>query len=495
MDGNAGADTLNGGTGNDIYVIDSTADKVTEAAASGTDTIRSYVSYTLGANLEKLTLLGTSAIDGTGNNLNNLLIGNAADNLLSGEAGNDTLKGGAGNDTYIIDSTGDKIIESGNAGTDTVLSSVTYTLGNNLENLTLTGTSNINGTGNALNNFIVGNAANNTLNGGGGNDTLDGGGGNNYLDGGSDNDTLNGGVGNDTLVGGSGNDFLVSGFSFSASDTGNATFFSGNNKLDGGSGDDTLNGGVGSDILYGGKGNDNLAAGIRSVAGFDSYYLSGIDSPLAVSKQLARNFRLSPLYGGSGVGIGISAKSSASGSISGNNYLDGGDGDDTLNGGVGNDTLIGGSGNDSLMAGIGKAIDRESLDFVVGKNNLDGGDGNDTLTGGLGNDTLMGGSGADSFRFDAPSQGVDTIKDFSVAADTISVSASGFGGGLTAGATITTAQFVLGSAAVDDGDRFIYNQKTGALFFDADGIGGAAQVQFAQLSTGLNMTNADIFVY
>lgn len=125
---------------------------------------------------------------------------------------------------------------------------------------------------------------------------------------------------------------------------------------------------------------------------------------------------------------------------------------------------------------------------------LTGGSGNDTLIGGMGSDTLNGGGGADGFSFSSPTNGIDTITDFSVLDDTIFVSASGFGGGLVAGAVITADQFAIGSAAADASDRFIYNSATGALFFDVDGSGGAAQVQIASLSRGLSLTNNDIFV-
>jgi Ca2+-binding RTX toxin-like protein len=126
------------------------------------------VSWTLGANLENLTLTGTGAINGTGNSLNNVLTGNSAANVLTG---------GAGNDTYVVGA-GDTVVEAANEGTDLVQSSVSWTLGANLENLTLTGTGAINGTGNSLNNVLTGNSAANVLTGGAGNDTLAGGLGN-----------------------------------------------------------------------------------------------------------------------------------------------------------------------------------------------------------------------------------------------------------------------------------------------------------------------------
>ena len=155
---------MTGGTGNDLYIVESATDIVTEAASAGTDTVVSYVNYTLGANVENLILRGTAAA-GTGNTLNNTISGNASANTLDGGAGADAMAGGAGNDTYVRDNAGDTVTEAANAGTDTVKSSLTYTLGANVENLTLTGAAAINGTGNTLNN-VIGNAAANVLTGG-----------------------------------------------------------------------------------------------------------------------------------------------------------------------------------------------------------------------------------------------------------------------------------------------------------------------------------------
>ena len=173
LNGGTGNDTLIGGAGNDTYITDG-GDRITEAVDGGIDQVQSSATHTLGANIENLTLTGTAAINGTGNGLNNILRGNAASNVLNGSTGNDTLIGGAGNDTYVTDG-GDRITEGVDAGTDLVQSSVSYSLGANLENLTLTGAAAINGTGNSLNNVIRGNAAANTLNGGYGNDTMIGG--------------------------------------------------------------------------------------------------------------------------------------------------------------------------------------------------------------------------------------------------------------------------------------------------------------------------------
>lgn len=514
MDGNAGADIFDGGTGNDIYVIDITADKVTEAAGAGTDTIRSYVSYTLGANLENLALVGTSAINGIGNSLNNMITGNRANNVLDGGGGNDTLDGGdgfdtyiggTGNDTYIVDTTTDIVTESTGGGTDTVHSSVTYTLGANLENLTLTGSSAISGTGNALNNSIRGNAASeNSLYGGEGNDTLNGGSGEASSEPGANTlarvDSLYGGTGDDTYIINSvyysyedvdldgiadrtyiDTDYIIEGdnegvdtvkLSINAPSysqpiyhlhfnvenlilTGSSDISGGGNTLDnivtGNSGSNSLYGDQGNDLLQGGGGNDELT---------DLYY---------------SNFR---------------------GSISirqgGADTMLGGAGEDTLYGLDGNDYLSGDNGNDTLL-GDGFYQNDVPVD-TYGLDTLTGGNGNDYLVGGNLNDTLTGGAGADTFGYTTLSDGLDIITDFVVADDTIQVSASGFSDELTPGVVITTNQFVLSTAAVDDSDRFIYDQNTGALFFDVDGTGTAGQVQFASLSTGLALTNADIVV-
>jgi|GEM_PF-1565591 len=155
-------------------------------------------------------VIGTNENDSiVGDRQNNRLSGNNGDDTLDGGLGTDTLNGGAGDDTYLVDTTLDTITEAANSGTDTVRSSVSYTLGANLENLRLREGSDIIGTGNSLSNFIFGNTSNNTLNGGGGDDTLDGNNGNDTLNGGDGNDSLQGGPGNEVLNGGAGNDILI----------------------------------------------------------------------------------------------------------------------------------------------------------------------------------------------------------------------------------------------------------------------------------------------
>jgi Ca2+-binding RTX toxin-like protein len=174
----------------------------------------------------------------------------------------------------------------------------------------------------------------------------------------------------------------------------------------------------------------------------------------------------------------------------GNDILTGGAGNDVLSGGANNDILNGGDGNDNLNGGAGRDI----LNGGAGRDTLTGRQGNDVLVGGFGSDTLSGGAGADDFAFGAPGQGIDIIRDFVLADDRIVVSASGFGGGLRAGAVINPGQFRLGAAAGDANDRFIYNRNNGALYFDRDGTGSAGQVQIVSLTNKPLLTNADIFV-
>jgi len=208
LNGGVGADTMEGFAGNDIYYIDNVGDKVIEAPVPGIDTIRTTITYVLtnAITVETLQAIGVANINLTGNFFNNTLIGNAGNNRLDGNVGADTMSGGAGKDLYIVESVGDVVSELGGSGIDTVNSSITFSLANAattkgaVENLTLTGGFAINGTGNTLNNVIIGNLKNNILEGGAGVDTLNGGPGNDKLGGGLGNDASTGGVGNDIFV-------------------------------------------------------------------------------------------------------------------------------------------------------------------------------------------------------------------------------------------------------------------------------------------------------
>ncbi len=197
IDGRGGADVMIGGLGNDIYNVNNAGDIVTENPGEGTDKINSRVTYTLPDNVEDLILKGGASINGIGNDLKNKLIGNSAvnqleggvgDDRLDGKAGADTMIGGLGKDIYVVDNVGDIVIENASEGRDTIKSIVTYTLPNNVEKLTLTGGSAIDGMGNSANNTLTGNSAPNLLTGDAGNDKLDGKGGNNILTGGAGKD-------------------------------------------------------------------------------------------------------------------------------------------------------------------------------------------------------------------------------------------------------------------------------------------------------------------
>ncbi|MEK8035032.1 calcium-binding protein [Ideonella sp. DXS29W] len=176
LNGLAGSDTLTGGGGDDTYVVDDAGDKTIETSAGGNDLVESSISFTLQAEVENLTLTGTSTINGTGNALVNTILGNSAANVLNGGAGADSLTGGAGNDTYIIDSSGDRVVELANGGHDLVRSSVSCALATEVEDLTLTGTA-TSATGNTSANVLVGNGSANVIDGKAGADRMTGGAG------------------------------------------------------------------------------------------------------------------------------------------------------------------------------------------------------------------------------------------------------------------------------------------------------------------------------
>jgi Ca2+-binding RTX toxin-like protein len=509
LDGGLGNDTMLGGAGNDTYIVNATGDVVSETTflgsgldTGGLDTVQSGVSFSLDANsglsfVENVRLTGAGNTSATGNALGNRLTGNSGNNTLNGGLGNDTMLGGAGNDTFVVNVAGDVVSETtflgsgiDTGGIDTVQSGVSFSLSANsglrfVEHLSLTGTSAINGTGNALANILAGNTGNNILNGGAG------------------NDTLNGGSGNDTMLGGSGNDtYFVSSYGDRVFETTSTT--------------GTTNAGgfdrVQSSVSF----NLDANAGVRFV---ESLTLTGT---------------------GSINGTGNALNNSLTGN-SGRNQLNGGSGNDTLNGGIGNDTMLGGSGNDtyfvssngdrvfettttaSTTSAGGVDTVQSSLSFDLDayagvrfvenltltgaasingtgnalRNSIVGNSGNNTLNGGAGNDTLTGDSGADTFVFNTAlgAANIDRITDFNALADTIRLENAIFTG-LAAG-TLAATGFVQNTSgnAADASDRIIYESDTGRLYFDRDGTGAAAKVHFATLATGLTLTSADFFVF
>jgi Ca2+-binding RTX toxin-like protein len=452
---------------------------------------------------------GNDIVDGgAGNDVvlggadNDALSGGLGDDTLDGGVGSDKAAGGKGDDRYFVDSAKDAVIELANQGKDTVRSSISFTLGANLEHLFLIGDADINGTGNTLNNEIGGNDKNNRLDGGAGNDTIDGGGGDDTLLGGAGNDTLTGGTGSDQMLGGAGNDRMiwnpgdgsdlmdggtgidtavvkgagvneiftvvadgtgvrfdrpgVFGIDIRATETlevnaggGNDSFTAdgnlagrialvingeaGNDTLNGGNGNDDFDGGADDDILNGDAGNDTLSGGsgfdrLEGGLGNDVYSLGSIDGNDAVVELAGQGvdevhsdvdvdlndvgffkdvapgdlpiFQVADIENVRLLGVdNINAFGNALANvIDGNdvvNGLGGGDGNDTLNGNGGDDELAGNDGNDTL----------------------NGGTGNDELNGGAGNDRMAGGKGDDIYLVDSAkdviiesaNQGFDTV--------------------------------------------------------------------------------------
>ncbi|MBY5359431.1 RTX toxin, partial [Rhizobium leguminosarum] len=440
LDGGAGADNLIGGVGDDTYVVDNAGDGVTEAAGAGTDTVRTTLaSYTLGANIENLTNIGTAVFTGTGNSLANTIRGAAGADTLDGKAGADILIGGAGNDTYIVD-LADVVTEGLNEGTDlikTALSSYDLTINANVENLTYTGSASFTGTGNALANTITGGAGNDLLDGGTGNDTLTGSAGNDIYLVDSATDVINEAVsaGTDEIR------TALAAYSIAAlvnvenlTYTGSASFTgTGNalaNTITSGAGNDVLNGGAGADNLIGGDGDDTYIvdhAGDVVTEAADE----GTDTVRTTLTSYTLGSDLENL-----TYIGTLAFTGTGNDLA--NTIRGAAGADTLDGGAGADSLIGGAGNDTyivdnvgdlvteaaevgidtvrttlaaytLEANVESLLYTGSASFTgtgnalantitggAGNDTLDGGTGNDTLIGGAGNDTLIGGAGSDT---------------------------------------------------------------------------------------------------
>jgi Ca2+-binding RTX toxin-like protein len=446
LDGGAGADTMTGGAGNDTYVVDNDADRVFEAVSGGMDTVQSSISFVLGSDTEILVLTGTGAINGTGNALVNNLTGNGAANVLNGGAGADWMTGGAGNDTYVVENAGDRVFELAGGGSDTVQSALSYTLGSEVENLTLTGAGTTNATGNLLANILTGNGAANVLNGGAGADTMSGGLGNDiyHVDNLGDRVLEASASGGIDLVASSVSISVAAQYVENITLTGTAAInATGNglaNALVGNVAANVLNGGVGADEMTGGAGNDtyvvdNVGDRVTELAG------GGLDTvQSSVSFVLGNQIEILVLTGtGTVNGTGNALVNNLTGNGAAN-VLNGGAGADWMTGGAGNDMYVVdnagdrifelfGGGTDTVQSAVtvllGAELENATLtgaaavnatgnalaNTLVGNgaaNVLDGKAGADTMNGSAGNDTYLVDNAGDRV-FEAAGGGTDTV--------------------------------------------------------------------------------------
>lgn len=506
--GGTGADTMYGGSGDDLYQVDAGDFVIEMLEDAGTDTVSSSVGFRLGSYLEHLSLVGTAAVNGTGNGKGNLLNGNSGANVLDGAAGADTLAGGSGNDTYHVDESGDVVVESSSkGGTDTVVASISLALGSHVENLTLAGSADLHGTGNTLANVLRGNAGANVLTGGAGNDTY-------HVDG-RDTVVETSSGGTDTLVSsvsttlGRYLEHLTLAGTSSLQGTGNAYA----NVIRGNDGANVLDGKAGADSMAGGYGNDtyHVDSSLDVVTESSSSSRGGVDTVISsVSRTLGSNQEKLELTGtrdlaGTGNGLANTLRGNE-----GDNALDGKGGADELRGGFGNDTYhvdhagdriveiaSRAGGTDTVVAavthtlaayvenlalsgsrdihGVGNAL-ANVLTGNSGDNILDGGKGADTLVGGSGQDELVGGGDADRFAFraagDSTARAADVITDFQRGADRIDLSlldANAATSRVDDWRFIGTADF---GANATGQLRYAYDDRTGALMLygstDAD---------------------------
>ncbi|PSF37130.1 hypothetical protein C7H19_11875 [Aphanothece hegewaldii CCALA 016] len=497
-------------------------------------------------------LAGNDLLEGAAGD--DLLRGGAGDDYIYAGTANDTVIGGAGYDTlqrkWIGKTTGvsfsytdpnngniqgiERVVLYTGSGDDTIVS--TAALGYSIYDA----------------NTIYTNDGNDSITTGEGDDYISAGAGDDYISAGAGDDYIDAGTGNDTVIGGAGFDQLykdssdqTTAVNFSYTDpevgkiqgiesvtlrtgSGDDTIVStaasgypyynantiysndGNDSITTGEGDDYISAGEGDDYISSGEGDDYISSGegddtVIGGAGNDQLYKDSSDQTTAVNFSYTdpevgkiQGIESVTLLTGSGDDTIVSTAAlgysyydaniiytyDGNDSITtgeGNDYISSGEGKDYISAGAGNDYIYAGTGNDKIIGGGGK-------DYI----SADSGD--DTLYGGNGVDTLYGGDGLDYFVFKSSTEGIDFIDDFTVIDDTIVVFQAGFGNDLIADAAITAEQFIIGTAATTATQRFIYNSSSGALLFDADGTGGIAAVQLATLSTGLSLSNADIFV-
>ncbi|CAN5190401.1 hypothetical protein BH10PSE4_BH10PSE4_11100 [soil metagenome] len=545
LDDGGGADTLKGMTGADTYVVHNAATVVVEAAGEGVDLVKTDLStYGLTTDVENLTYIGASAFTGTGNALANLITGGTGNDTLTGAGGDDSLIGGAGVDTavyagpaarYVVtpDGLGGFYVQDtlANADGKDQLTSIEWLKFSDglvdLNNLT----SNVS---------LVGTAAADTLTAGAGNDTLDGAAGADSLVGGGGNDlyivdnagdvvveAVGGGF--DTVqtsktwiaTGGSEIERIVATGTASINLTGNSFAMalegnSANNTLDDGGGSDTLKGFAGGDTYVVHNAGTVVVEAVNEGADL-------VKTDLAAYLLTDNVENLTYIGAGSFTGYGNALANVITGGA-GNDTLDGGVGADRLVGGLGDDTYYVDSASDTITENVGEGYDTQITSLVsakasaniealiyggtaaftgyanatgtaitggVGADTLSGAAGDDVLNGGAGNDYLTGGAGADVFRFDGLGLGVDKIADFQVGVDHIALKATGFGVASLADLDFVTG---VGPAPISGHATLLYDTATGGLFFDANGGDGADKVQIATLTNKAALHLSDFWL-
>ncbi|MEH2462534.1 beta strand repeat-containing protein [Nostoc sp.] len=507
----SGNNTLNGGVGDDTLLAEYSTGNNLLSGGNGNDYLSTsgyLIGYFNGEIFDASS--GNNTLNGGAGNDTLRAEYSTGNNLLSGGDGNDsfyvnakssdtapsnlvtqTVDGGKGDDLLRVDysnATGG-ITTTFNATTNigSITAGISRVSYKNIERLNILGT--------AYDDNILGSNGDDTLSGGvSGKDTIDGGKGEDLLS--VDYTNATGGITttfNATTNIGSitaGTNLVryknieqlnISGTAYDDNIIGN----NGNDTLSTGSGGkDTIDGGKGDDVLY------------VDYSGATGGITTTFNATTNIGSITAGTYR-------------VSYKNIEGLNITGTGYADnivGSNGNDTISGGSNynssGDTIIGGAGDDRLNI--------DGNNYLSGNNLLDGGDGNDTLTasqaytdkntliggngndiliGGKGNDSLYGGSGIDTFVFNTYDLRSDTgnrVYDFNATNDVIGISAS-FSEGLSTG-SLSANQFQIGASATTSDQRFIYNNTTGALFFDQDGTGESSQIQFAQLSPGLTLT-------
>ncbi|MGQ0563601.1 MAG: calcium-binding protein [Gemmobacter sp.] len=389
-------------------------------------------------------------------------VGTAFDDTFTSINFNDRIFGGNGNDTVVLSGSNPRTVDLADpdafAGLGPFLDGI-----ENVTGTSATDTFYGNALANRLdggngNDVLVGRAGDDVLLGGVGDDTLDGGADNDRLDGGSNDDRLLGRDGNDSLYGGTGDDQVLAG--------------TGDDLVQGGDGNDVLNGGTGNDTILGGIGNDTIVTGagddlVQAGDGNDLIHIDSLGAHLILGEGGIDTVSFARLPSGS---TGPVVHVDLAGLV------------DPLASAFGFDEPV------ASFSGVENVIGSAVGDFIAGDgaaNRLSGGSGNDVVVGRGGADTLTGGEGADTFVFNAPGDGADSLRDFTVGEDVIALVLGGFGD-IDAGNIAT--RFVPSAApspAANSSAQLLFDNSgagAGRLLFDADGNGAGVAVLVATLT-------------